>query len=143
MEEAIMEMTSDELFELAKARQAEEAETARREYKGELNSLRQQRRDLEKEHKRILNAIDKRIDEIRRKMSPTGTITSSTGGRNNSNISGSVLDVLQEHGQMDTKSIHRILGEAGVNTENLSQTLSYLKRQGKIIAPARAVYRLA
>ena len=51
MDKLIHEMTSQELFDLAKLRRNEEAQLARKELRDELNNLRHERRDLEKEYK--------------------------------------------------------------------------------------------
>ncbi len=145
MDKPIHEMTSQELFELAKSRKSEEAQIARKEFRDELNSLRQERRDLEKEYKRSISAIEKQIDAIREKMSPDMPIERRRGRSNNGgSISQTVLETLQAAGgQMSTTELHEVLTQAGLDTANLSQTLSYLKRQERVVSPARAVYQLA
>lgn len=143
MDKSIGDMTSQELFDLAKSRRSEEAQVARRELRDELNSLRQERRDLEKEYKKTVGAIEKQIDAIREKMSPDMPTEKRRSRNNSGNISHAVLDTLQATGgEMDTATLHTALTQAGFDTSNLSQTLSYLKRQGRVVSPARAVYQL-
>ena len=143
MERSIQDMSSQELLELAKLRRIEEAKAARLEYKEELNGLRQERRELIKKHSKTINTIDNRIKKIRERMSPTGTVPSDTPTTRGNNISAAVLTTLENNGDMDTKQLKEHLGESNLNTANLSQTLAYLKRQGKVVSPARAVYKLA
>ena len=142
METSIQDMSSEELIELAKIRRREEAAIARRECRDELNDLRQQRREQIKAHNKAIHSIDNQIKQLRLKMSPTGTLPGDAAP-SSSNISKHVLSTLEANGEMSTKQLHDILSHANLNTTNLSQTLSYLKRQGKVISPARSVYKLA
>ena len=144
MDKLIHEMTSQELFDLAKLRRNEEAQLARKELRDELNNLRQERRDLEKEYKKSVNAVEKQIDAIKEKMSPDMP-AEKRHSRNNGggSISHAVIEALRAAGQpVDTASLHKALTQAGFDTSNLSQTLSYLKRQRKVVSPVRAVYQL-
>ncbi len=144
MDKPIHEMTSQELFDLAKSRRTEEAQVARRELKDELNSLRQERRDLDKEYRKSVSAIEKQIDAIREKMSPDMPVEKRRSRNNSGNVSRTVLETLRSSGgQMTTTDLHGVLQQAGLDTSNLSQTLSYLKRQEKVVSPARSVYQLA
>ncbi len=145
MDKPIHEMTSQELFDLARSRRSEEAQVARKELRDELHSLRQERRDMEKEYKKSVSAVEKRIDAIREKMSPDMP-TENRRGRNNNgdSISQAVLERLQAAGgQMSTADLRTALAQTDLNISNLSQTLSYLKRQGRLVSPVRAVYQLA
>jgi aspartokinase len=143
MDKLVHEMTSQELFDLAKSRKTEEAQVARRELRDELNSLRQERRDLEKDYKKAVSAIEKQIDAIREKMSPDMPTEKRRSRNNSGNVSRTVLETLRASGgQMTTTELHAVLNQAGFDTSNLSQTLSYLKRQQKVVSPARSVYQL-
>ncbi|MEL6722375.1 MAG: hypothetical protein AAFP10_04015 [Pseudomonadota bacterium] len=144
MDKLIGDMTSQELFDLAKSRKIEEAQVARKELKDELNSLRQERRELEKEYKRATAAIEKQIDAIREKMSPDMPVEKRRSRNNSGGVSQAIKEVLSAAGgEMKTSELHEVLTERGLDTSNLSQTLSYLKRQEHVVSPARAVYRLA
>jgi putative lipoic acid-binding regulatory protein len=144
MEKPIQEMTSDELFAYAQSRRIEEAEIARREYRDQLNSLRQRRREITKAYNKETASIDASIRKIRQKMSPNTAIpTNSKGKSSGGNISAAVIAILQQNGEMNTKAIHEALKKDGINAANLSQTLSYLKRQEKVVSPTRANYKLA
>ena len=144
MDKLIGDMTSQELFDLAKSRKIEEAQVARKELKDELNSLRQERRELEKEYKRATAAIEKQIDAIREKMSPDMPVEKRRSRNNSGGVSQAIKEVLSAAGgEMKTSELHEVLTERGLDTSNLSKTLSYLKRQEHVVSPARAVYRLA
>ena len=132
----VSQMSSDELFELAKARQAEEAEVQRETERQKLEELREERRAIVARHRKELAAIDSRIRKLRGK---------GNGGRGRSgvNISSAVLEILANKKQLNTKEIQAELANAGIVANNLSQTLAYLKRQNKISSPSRSVYAIA
>jgi hypothetical protein len=132
----VTQMSSDELFELAKARQAEEAELQRESERQKLEELREERRTIVARHRKELSAIDSKIRKLRGKGS-------SGRGRSGVNISNAVLEILANKNELNTKEIQAELAAAGIVANNLSQTLAYLKRQNKITSPARSVYAIA
>lgn len=142
MTNSIEQMSSEELFQLAKSRQMEEAKSAREELKSELDALRKERRELVSQHKKDISQIDDKIEKIRSKMSPNAN-TLSAPRNPSTNISAAVLNTLKVHQQMSTKALQAELANNGIVASNLSQTLAYLKRQGKINSPERAVYAIA
>lgn len=129
-------MSSEELFELAKNRQAQEQEAQKEAARAQIDSLREQRRELVAKQRKELAAIDREIAKL------TGRAPSknSGGGTRGANISNTVLDILNGNGEMSTKAIKASLEDKGVVANNLAQTLAYLKRQGKVQSPARSVY---
>jgi DNA replicative helicase MCM subunit Mcm2 (Cdc46/Mcm family) len=42
---------------------------------------------------------------------------------------------------MTTAEIKTEADKAGLDTKNISQTLAYLKRQGRLVSPRRGVYQ--
>ena len=133
----VEQMSSDELFELAKARQDEELAKAREAVREKVDALREKRKALLAKHRKELAAIDSQIRKL-------GGKTASGGrGRGSVNVSKAVIDILTEHEKLSTKEIQAQLATAGVVANNLSQTLAYLKRQGKISSPSRSVYSIA
>jgi len=130
------QLSSDELFEMAKARQAEEQEKEREAERAQLDALREERRALVVKQRKELAAIDSKIRKLRGKGS-------SGRGRGGVNISSAVMDILQKKKQLSTREIQAELANAGIVANNLSQTLAYLKRQGRITSPQRSVYAIA
>lgn len=135
------EMSSEELFELAKSRQMEEEKSIREELKKELDDLRKKRREIAAQYKKELTQVDDDIERIRERMSPNSAAASRSKS-SSTNISAAVLNTLQTHKRMSTKTLQTELESNGIVAANLSQTLAYLKRQGKVISPERAVYEI-
>jgi hypothetical protein len=48
---------------------------------------------------------------------------------------------LLEAGELDTKTLRSRLDEMGVSVKNIGQTLSYLKKNGKVASVARGIYK--
>lgn len=130
-------MSSDELFALAEKKAQQEQHAAEAAVREEIEALRAERRELIAAHKKALNAIDAKIRKL-------GGRAARRGGRRRggAGITDTVLDVLGS-GKASTQEIKAALAERGVTANNLSQTLAYLKRTGRVISPQRAVYALA
>jgi chromosome segregation ATPase len=130
-------LSAQELYELAQQREQEEMEEARESLKGEMEQLRARRKDLMAQQKKELAALDKEINALKRQLRP------GRQARNGGNVSQAVIDVIGQAGRINTKDLKSALDGQGVETSNLGQTLAYLKRKGRIVSPARAVYALA
>lgn len=134
-------LSAQELYELARQREQEEFESQRETVKAQIEDLRAQRRELVAQQKRELAAIDKEINALKRAIGAGGG--RSAAGRGG-NVSQAVLDIIaQSGGQATTKEIKAGLAQAGIEAANLGQCLAYLKRKGRVSAPARAVYALS
>ena len=126
------ELSADELYSLAQARQQEEEEEQRQAVKQEIDELKQHRRDLLAKQRKELAAIDSKIKRL-------GGRTRSKNG-SAVNVTDAVLAIVQAAGQISTKDIKSELDRQGVVAGNLSQTLAYLKRQGRVSSPSRSFY---
>ncbi|RMG33631.1 MAG: hypothetical protein D6720_11070 [Gammaproteobacteria bacterium] len=135
---SIEEMTSEELYELAKAKEAEELERQREAARAELEAAKAERKALLARHRKELAAVDAKIRKLGGRVTARGGKTSGRG-----NISNAVLDILSDKKRHSTKEIKEELAKRGVVAANLNQTLAYLKRQGKVKNPARSVYTAA
>lgn len=129
---AVDELSADELYALAQERQQEEEEEQRHAVKQEIDNLKQERRELVTRHRKELAEIDSKIKKL--------------GGRTRArsrsavNVTDAVLAIVQAAGEISTKDIKAELDRQGVVASNLSQTLAYLKRQGRVSSPHRSVY---
>jgi hypothetical protein len=129
-------MSADELFALAQQREQEEHEEQQAVVREQIEALRTQRRELLAKHKKEVAAVDAKIRKL-------GGRTRKAGGRRGgSNVTAQVLEVLTK-GKATTKDIKAALDAQGVTASNLSQTLAYLKRTGRVTSPSRATYALA
>ncbi|HKJ77806.1 MAG TPA: hypothetical protein VKA64_11455 [Gammaproteobacteria bacterium] len=136
---SVEEMSADELYELAKRRETEEEARQREALRADLESKRAKRRELVARQKKELAEVDKEIRKLQRKMRGGG----AGGGRRGGQLSKKVEEVIGRLGKASTKDIRAKLEAEGVDTGNLGQTLAYLKRNGRVKSPQRAVYTLA
>lgn len=127
-------MSADELYALAQQREHEEQAAQQAAVRDQIEALRAERRDLVAAHKKALAAVDAKIRKL-------GGRTRRGGGRG-VNVTSKVLDILAK-GKASTKEIKAELDSQGIAAGNLSQTLAYLKRTGRVTSPSRAVYALA
>lgn len=130
---SIESLSAEELYALAEQKQLEEVEIEREAAREQLNALRAERRELISSHKKALAAIDTRIRKL-------GGKTRNRGRSAAVNVTDSVLKIVEAAGEISTKEIKEKLDDQGITASNLSQTLAYLKRQGKVVSPGRSIY---
>ena len=130
-------MSAEELYALAQEREMQEQEVQQAALREQIEALRAERRDLIAAHKKSLAAVDAKIRKLGGRAG-RGAGRRSSGG----NITAKVLEVLA-NGKASTKDIKAALDSQGVTANNLSQSLAYLKRTGRVTSPSRAVYALA
>ncbi len=135
---SINDLSAAELYELARRREMEERQREMEANKEKLKELRAKRRKLISEHKKAIAQLDAEIARLSgRAPSKRGRTNASTG------ISELVIDIIGSKGKASTSDIRAALAERGVTASNLPQTLSYLKRKGRIVSPERTIYQLA
>ena len=123
---SLSKLSSRELFELAKAKEEQELLEERQRSKEILQGLRTERRKLIAAQRKALAKMDAQIAEL------TGA---KGGGRQG-------LDILASaDGPLSTVAIREELEKRSISVGNLGQTLAYLKRQGRIASPSRALYQ--
>jgi hypothetical protein len=132
----ISELSSEELYELARQREEQEAEHAQQAARAQIEELRQKRKETVARHRKELAAIDAEIRGLGGRTGPGGRRRSGSGV----SVTDQVLDIVSQSKQISTKEIKAELGNRGVVANNLAQTLAYLKRQGKVQSPARSIY---
>jgi predicted RNase H-like nuclease (RuvC/YqgF family) len=126
-------LSSEELYQIARQREEEERlqeEEARRE---QIAGLREERRALVARQRSELAALDRQIRAL-------GGRTGGGRGRGGANLSQVVLDTVAKAGQISTSDLRDQLAGQGVNVKNLSQTLAYLKRTGRLKSRGRGIY---
>ena len=126
------QLSADELYSLAVSRQQEEEEAERLAVQQKIDGLKKQRRELLAKQRKELAAIDANIKKL-------GGRTRSSHG-NGVKVTDAVLAIVQAAGEISTKDIKAELDRKGVIAGNLSQTLAYLKRQGRLKSPYRSIY---
>ena len=131
----LQDLSSDELFELAKRRKSEEEAKKQEEVKAQVDELKAKRREVVSRYNKELNAIDAEI----RKLGGRSTRKSSGGGRT-PGVSAKIVEIVKEKGQVCTKDINAELVSAGIEAKNLSQTMAYLKRKGDVVSVGHGMY---
>lgn len=133
---SLEELTSDELYELAKAKEAEERERQREALRTELEETKAELKALRARHRKEQAALEAKIRRLSSRLnSREGKVKGRRGG-----VSSAVLEILSDNQEHSTKEIKETLASRGIVAANLNQTLAYLKRRGKIKSPAHSVY---
>ena len=129
---SIDELSAEELFALAQQREEQEAQAEREMVKQQVEQLKARRKELIAQHRKEISALDKEIKRLGGR--------SATRKVSGVNVTDAVMEIVYEAGEITTKEIKAKLDSKGVPTQNLSQTLAYLKRQGRVHSPSRSVY---
>ncbi len=133
MAKSLDQMTSVELYQLAEKRKQQERDMEKEAQRERVEALRNQRRDLIARHKKDLAALDAEIKALAGARAPRS--------RGRVNVSQKVLEIIAGAGTASTGDIKKALADLGIVGGNLSQTLAYLKRQGKVASVGRAQYK--
>ncbi|EHQ51796.1 hypothetical protein ECTPHS_03829 [Ectothiorhodospira sp. PHS-1] len=134
-----MEMSAQELYALARKREEQEAAAKEEEVREQRQALREQRRELVRRHRKELAALDREISKLGGKAS---------GGRasraaDDAGPSQVICEIVASESEMSIGEIRERAAAAGLNVKNISQTLGYLKKHGRLNSPRRGVYRAA
>jgi hypothetical protein len=132
----VSNLSSAALYKLANEREQEEMAKQQEANKEKLTALRQKRRELVAKQKKDMAKLDAEIRKLGGKAPSSSKRKRSTAG----NVSAQVVAAIAEAGEINTQDLKAALAQKGIIAGNLGQTLSYLKRQGKISSPSRAVY---
>jgi len=135
---SVTNMSSAALYKLAQKREQEEMAKKQEAAKGKIDALKAKRRALVASQKKELAKIDTEIRKLGGKK-PAASSRKRSGG----SVSAAVLAAVSAAGEISTKDLKAALAKKGIKAANLGQTLAYLKRQGKISSPSRAVYSMS
>ena len=131
-------MSAEELFKLAKQREADERKWIAEENKQKIAELREERKQLLLRHKKEINEINSKIISLGGRVADA-----SAAKKGRTGVSAAIMGFLEEVGEMDTTAIREKLDEIGVSVSNLGQSLAYLKKNGKVSIVSRGVYKKA
>ena len=132
-------MSAQDLYALAEQKEREEALAKKEEHKERLKELRQKRRQLIREYEKNLANVEAEIEQLsfRKSKRSKQSVNDST------TVTQTIIQIISENGRaLSTQEIRDLAQEAGLETHNISQTLSYLKRQGRLDSPSRGIYSL-
>ena len=133
----IEELSSEELYALAREREQAEA-------KAQAAQLAEQRAELRAQRKEMLARQRKELAEIEREIEKLGgAVRRSRPTRKSSDgptIVDQLCDIVATQPTMTVQEVREKAEAVGVGTQNLSQTLAYLKQKGRLVSPQRGVY---
>lgn len=130
-------MTADELYALAKQKEADEKKWFAEENKAKIASLREERKQMLNRHKKEIDEVNSRIESLGGRVP-----VSSAAAKGGAGATAAIVELL-EAGEMGTKTLREKLDEMGVSVKNIGQTLAYLKKNGKVASVARGIYKKA
>ena len=128
-------MSSEELYALAKQKEEEERKRYEEENKAKLAALSEERKQMLLRHKQEIKEINARIKALGGRVP-----VSSAAAKGATSATAAIVELL-EAGELDTRTIREKLDELGISVKSLGQTLSYLKRNGKVASVARGIYK--
>lgn len=135
----IQELSSEELYALARKREKEEAEREEKKLVKQREALKAKRKELLAEQRKELAELDREIQKLGgtvRRRAPA----KARRERGGATIVDQLCAIVATQPEMAVSEIREKAEEAGIETQNLSQTLAYLKRQGRLGSPRRGVY---
>ncbi|ROR34668.1 hypothetical protein [Inmirania thermothiophila] len=145
---SIEEMSAAELYELARRKEEEEKRREQEAMRRQVEELRAKRREIQNRMRQEIAAIDREIRRLegaagmrgrRRRTGGEAAGSSRRGGV----LSARALEIIAADGPIDTATLRTRLESEGIATKNLGQTLSYLKKRGRVLTPRRGVYTAA
>jgi hypothetical protein len=137
---SIDSMSAEELYELARQREQEEASKAD-VTKEQVAALKQQRKELVSEHNKALKAIDREIAKLQGGKRTRGKRRS--GGAPRGQLSARALALVSKNGPIKGRDLKALLEKEGLDATYLAQTLAALKKKGQLTSPSRGVYQAA
>jgi len=135
---SLEELSSEELYQIARQREEQEREHEEEARRAQIQALREERRALVARQRSELVALDRQIRSLGGRAAGAGR-----GGRRGGNTSQVVLDAVAKAGEISTTDLREQMEANGSNVKNLSQTLAYLKRTGRLKSKGRGIYAVA
>jgi DNA replicative helicase MCM subunit Mcm2 (Cdc46/Mcm family) len=136
---SVEKMSAEELYELARQREQEEA-TVADQSKEQIAELKAQRKALVAEHTKALKAIDKELATLqggKKRRAKRGS------GAPRGQLSARALELVAKHGPIQGRDLKARLEKEGLDATYLAQALAGLKKKGQVTSPSRGVYQAA
>ena len=140
----IDDLSAEELYALARAREQQEGERKEQEIKEKRGELKAERKRMLVRHRKELAELDRQIRDMGG-SAPKARVGGARrrGGSGEGTISQRLCEIVANQPEMTVGEIREQAESAGIDTKNISQTLAYLKRQGRLSSPRRGVYTSA
>lgn len=138
------DLSAEELYALARQREKEEAERKDAERRQKREKLMEKRKEMVARHRKELADLERKIRELGGRVGRTGSAGGRRGRRaGGASINQKLCEIVGTQSEMAIQDIKAQAEKAGLDTKNISQTLAYLKRQGRLTSPRRGVYKAA
>jgi predicted RNase H-like nuclease (RuvC/YqgF family) len=131
---SLEDLSSEELYRIAREREEQERLQEEEDRREQISALREERKALVARHRSELAALDRQIRAL------GGRAAGARGRSGGTNLTRIVLDAVAQAGKISTSDLRSQLEGRGVNVKNLSQTLAYLKRTGRLKSRGRGIY---
>ena len=135
---SLEKMSAEELYELARQREQEEASKVD-ETKEQLVALKQQRKELVAEQTKALKELDREIAKLQGGKRGRGRRKGSGAPRGQ--LSERALALVKKHGPIKGRDLKGHLEKEGIDATYLAQALAALKKKGQVDTPSRGVYQ--
>ncbi|NCF09659.1 MAG: hypothetical protein GWP66_03155 [Gammaproteobacteria bacterium] len=136
---SVEKMSAEELYELARQREQEEAAVVDQS-KEQIAELKAQRKALVAEHNKALKAIDKELAKLQGGKKQRARRSS---GAPRGQLSARALELVTKHGPIQGRDLKARLEKEGLDATYLAQALAGLKKKGQVTSPSRGVYQAA
>jgi|GEM_PF-689781 hypothetical protein len=138
------DLSAEELYALAREREQQEEERKEQEFKEKRVALKAERKQMLARHRKELAELDRQIRDMGGSVPKTRAGGARRrGGSGAGTISQRLCEIVATQPEMTVSEIRAQAESAGIDTKNISQTLAYLKRQGRLASPRRGVYASA
>lgn len=140
MNDILNTLSSEELFKMAEQRKVAEEALRQDAIKGQIAELRAQIRKLDAQYKKDRAAIEAEIAKLSGKTAAKPAAPVAAKDRT-PGISARIVEIVKTRGEISSKDINTQLKDDGIKPKNLSQTMSYLKKKGKVLSIGHGMYR--
>jgi len=139
-------LDAETLYRLAREKEQEEERARVEANKEKIKALRTERKAMLARQAEELMALDRELEVlsgVKASKAQAAKKTGQTRALPEDTISAQLVGLIQAAGELHTQDIRVQAEEQGLSVKNLSQTLAYLKRTGRLDSPRRGVYTVA
>jgi len=137
---SVENMSAEELYELAREREQQEAAQADQS-KEQIAELKQQRKALVAEHNKALKVIEKELTRLQGGKKARGG--KRRNGAPRGQLSTRALELVTKHGPIKGRDLKARLEGEGLDATYIAQVLAGMKKKGQVTSPSRGLYQAA
>ena len=133
------ELDAETLYRLAREKEAEEERARVEANKERIKELKAERKAMLARHLRELADLDNELEQLGGSASKS-KLAKRTRTTSADTISARLVEMIRQGGEMHTGAIRQQAENEEISVKNLSQTLAYLKRTGRLASDRRGYY---